>query len=79
MSYFDVFEENTKNLPPIHLPCGGTAYFDRGSGISYRCECGATVGSIGMSQHCKDEQTKWDNWKKLGGKGWDVFTGAEEK
>lgn len=74
----DVFKENTKDLQNIFLPCGGTAYFDEDSGISYRCECGATVGSIGMSPHCKDEQTKWDNWKKLGGKGWDIFTGKAE-
>jgi hypothetical protein len=79
MMYDDVFIENTKDLKPIFLPCGGTAHFDVGSGISYRCECGATVGSIGMPQACKDEQTKWDNWKKLGGKGWDMFTGEQEK
>ena len=58
---------------PMHLPCGGTAYWDEGSGISYRCECGSVVGSIGMPQSCKDEAQKYDNWKKLGGKGWDYF------
>jgi hypothetical protein len=61
----------------MRLPCGGTAYFDEGSGYGYRCwTCMAVVGSIGQSQHCKDEAAKWDNWEKLGGKGWDYF---EEK
>jgi hypothetical protein len=56
----------------MKLPCGGIAYFDEDSGISYRCElCGAVVGSIGQPQSCKDEMQKWDNWSKLGGKGWD--------
>jgi hypothetical protein len=34
----------------MRLPCGGIAYFDESSGISYRCECGAVVGSIGQPQ-----------------------------
>jgi hypothetical protein len=64
---------------PVKLPCGGVAYLDESSGISYRCElCGATVGSIGQSQHCKDEMAKWDAWEKLGGKGWDYFREPEE-
>lgn len=59
---------------PMHLPCGGTAYFDTSSGISYRCEdCMAVVGSIGQPQQCKDEMTKWENWKRLGGQDWDYF------
>ena len=63
----------------MKLPCGGWAYFDTSSGISYRCEdCGAVVGSIGQPQHCKDEMAKWDNWQKLGGQGWDYFAEAEE-
>jgi len=58
----------------MFLPCGGTAWFDTSSGIAYRCEdCGAVVGSIGQPQSCKDEADKWDNWEKLGGKGWDYF------
>ena len=62
------------NLPPIKLPCGGRAIFDQSSGISYRCEdCMAVVGSIGQPQRCKDESQKYENWKKLGGKGWDYF------
>ncbi len=61
-------------LDPMRLPCGGTAYFDESSGISYRCECGAVVGSIGMPQQCKDEMIKWENWAKLGGKDWDYFS-----
>lgn len=76
----NIYEENTKSLPEIYLPCGGIANFDHDSGISYRCEiCGAVVGSIGQPQQCKDEQKKWDNWKKLGGKGWDPITGEAEK
>lgn len=55
------------------LPCGGTAYFDESSGISYRCECGAVVGSIGMPQYCKDEAEKYRVIEALGGKGWDYY------
>jgi hypothetical protein len=67
---------------PLHdrmrLPCGGIAYFDEASGISYRCEvCMAVVGSIGQPDWCKDEAQKWDNWKALGGKGWDYFAEVE--
>lgn len=59
-------------LPDIKLPCGGVAYFDTDSGISYRCyHCNAVVGSIGQPQRCKDEAQKYKNWEKLGGKGWD--------
>lgn len=62
----------------MRLPCGGTAYLDESSGISYRCEdCMAVVGSIGQPQRCKDEAKKWDVWETLGGKGWDYF--AEDK
>lgn len=65
-------------LDPMPLPCGGIAYFDESSGISYRCElCNAVVGSIGQPQRCKDEAAKWDNWAKLGGKGWDYFAEIE--
>lgn len=72
-----------KTVPDIHteiyLPCGGTAFFDDGSGCSYRCECGATVGSIGMPRACREESDKWKAWKKLGGKGWDYFLGCAEQ
>lgn len=64
-------------IDPIRLPCGGTAYFDESSGISYRCECGAVVGSIGMPKSCQDEADKWKAWEALGGKGWDYFAEAE--
>ena len=64
-------------LDPMRLPCGGTAYFDESSGISYRCECGAVVGSIGMPQSCKDEVDKYRAWEAIGGKGWDYFEGVE--
>jgi len=60
----------------MRLPCGGTAYFDEGSGISYRCElCGAVVGSIGQPQQCKEEAEKYENWQRLGGRGWDYSRG----
>lgn len=62
---------------PIKLPCGGVAYFDEGSGCSHRCECGATVGSMGMSKHCKEAQEKQDMWEKLGGEKWDYYEGVE--
>ncbi len=63
-------------MDPMHLPCGGTAYFDEDSGISYRCEdCMSVVGSIGQPQHCKEETDKWEAWEKLGGKGWDYLAG----
>ena len=61
------------NYDPMRLPCGGTAYFDESSGISYRCECGAVVGSIGMPAQCHLEMRRWDLIEKLGGKGWDYF------
>lgn len=63
---------------PIHLPCGGIAYFDEGGGgYGHRCEhCGAVVGSIGQPRHCKDEAQKYENWVKLGGKGWDYRKGV---
>lgn len=70
---------NHSMLDPMCLPCGGIAYWDESSGISYRCECGAVVGSIGMPQSCKDEAAKWENWEKLGGKGWDYFAEYEER
>ena len=63
----------------MKLPCGGIAYFDEDSGISYRCElCNAVVGSIGQPKRCKEEAQKHDNWKTLGGKGWDYFAEIEE-
>ena len=62
---------------PLHLPCGGEAFFDYESGISYRCErCGAVVGSVGQPQACKDEENKYIILEKLGGKGWDYDKGC---
>jgi hypothetical protein len=69
-------------MKPMHLPCGGTAYFDYASGISYRCEtCYAVVGSIGMPQAC---QASIDLYNKvlptLGSKiKWNFETGKEEE
>jgi hypothetical protein len=61
---------------PMYLPCGGVAYFDPDSGISYRCEtCFAVVGSMGQPQSCKEEAKKYDVWKELGGQGWDYNKG----
>lgn len=61
----------------IYLPCGPRAEFDHGSGYAYRCDyCGAVVNSIGQPQRCKDEAQKYENWKLLGGKGWDYDNGG---
>lgn len=62
---------------PLKLPCGGIAHFDEGSGCSHRCECGATVGSMGMSKRCKEAQEKQDMWEQLGGKEWNYYEGVE--
>jgi len=75
--YIDDDIWSNKEYPPMYLPCGGVAYFDESSGISYRCEhCNAVVGSIGQPQQCKDEAQKYENWKTLGGKGWDYNKGC---
>lgn len=65
-------------MDTMYLPCGGTAYFDEESGISYRCECGAVVGSIGMPKACQDETEKWEIQKALGGQGWDYYEEKEQ-
>ena len=63
----------------MKLPCGGIAYYDENSGISYRCgHCMAVVGSIAQPQRCKDEEAKWANWEALGGKGWDYYAEPDE-
>ena len=73
-----IIKDGIVRLCPMKLPCGGTAYFDEASGISYRCEdCGAVVGSIGQPRECVEEAKKYDNWEKLGGEGWDYFAEAE--
>lgn len=70
---------NREVYDAMKLPCGGIAYFDEDSGISYRCElCGATVGSIGQPQRCKDEAQKYRIWEELGGKGWDYYAELDE-
>ena len=86
MGYFEdlsdnpIFQENTRGLGPMYLPCGGRAIFDIQSGISYRCEhCMAVVGSIGQPQSCKDEAKFWEEWKKISGYGWDYFEGKPEE
>ena len=68
-----------REMKPIKLPCGGRAVFDESSGISYRCEdCMAVVGSIGQPQRCKDAAQKYENWRALGGEGWDYFPEVKE-
>jgi hypothetical protein len=61
----------------LHLPCGGIAHYDHGSGIGYRCECGAVVGSIGMPKQCSEEAEKWITIERLGGRGWDYVNGRQ--
>jgi hypothetical protein len=61
---------------PMYLPCGGVAYFDPDSGISYRCEtCFAVVGSMGQPRSCKEEAKKYEAWEAIGGQGWDYNKG----
>ena len=63
-------------MKPMYLPCGGLAYFDHNSGISYRCEdCGAVVGSIGQPRECADEAKKWDSYEKAKMWKWDYEKG----
>jgi len=65
-------------VDPMRLPCGGTAYWDEASGISYRCQdCMAVVGSIGQPQRCKDAAKKYENWAAMGGEDWDYFKEVE--
>jgi hypothetical protein len=60
----------------LHLPCGGTGYFDESSGYSYRCEsCMAVVGSIGQPQRCKDENSLIETEAALSGKNYNYKTG----
>ena len=63
----------------MKLPCGGIAYYDENSGISYRCgQCMAVVGSVAMPSECRQEMDKWDLMEMLGGKGWDYYADPEE-
>lgn len=63
----------------MKLPCGGIAFFDESSGISYRCEyCGAVVGSIGQPRECKEEAAKWDAYEAAGMWKWNYKTGERE-
>lgn len=65
-------------VPPIiFLPCGSRAHFD--GDFSYRCaDCFAVVGSVGQPVRCQEEEHKWKNFKRLGGKGWDYELGQQE-
>jgi hypothetical protein len=63
-----------------HLPCGGRAEFDHGSGFSYRCEhCCAVVGSIAMPSECRSEMDKYEKvLPALGSKvRWNYEEGCE--
>lgn len=61
----------------IISPCGGVALFD--GDYSYRCtSCFAVIGSIGQPRECVAEADKYDNWKAMGGKGWNYEKGCVE-
>lgn len=78
MNHTDL-DEDWNTHRGMRLPCGGTAYFDVGSGISYRCEdCGAVVGSIGQPRECRDEADKWYAYEKSGMWRWNYQTGKSE-
>lgn len=62
----------------MYLPCGGRAYFDVSSGVSYRCECGAVVGSIGQPRSCKEEADNWRAYERAGLWKWNYETGERE-
>jgi len=62
----------------VLLPCGGQAYFDFSSGISYRCDtCGAVVSSIGQPRECVEQAKKYEVITALGGRGWDYKKGEQ--
>jgi hypothetical protein len=63
----------------LRLPCGGTAYYDEGSGCAHRCKCGAVVGSVSMPRECKSALDKYDIvLPALGSKiRWDFYRGRE--
>ena len=69
----------SKPVKPVHLPCGGVAYFDQDSGISYRCEtCFAVVGSVGQPKSCREAAAKYDVLRRLGSNvKWDYNKGCE--
>lgn len=54
---------------PVYMPCGGTAYFDHSSGISYRCDvCNSVLGSVGMPQECREIYRKMELLDVIAGK-----------
>ena len=62
---------------PLLLPCGGAAHFDTESGCSFKChKCNATVGSPEQPRACVEAAEKYEQWEKLGGKGWDLIKGT---
>lgn len=70
-------ETDDGSMVPVkqYQPCGGVALFD--GGWSYRClDCLAVVGSMGQPSSCKEQAAKYENWQKLGGKGWDYDKGC---
>jgi len=63
----------------MSMPCGSVAEFDHGAGYGYRChDCMAVIGSIGQPRSCKEEQEKYRNWAKVGGKDWEYFPNDEK-
>lgn len=68
------------NSKYISMPCGSIAELDYGAGYGYRChDCMAVIGSMGQPRSCKDEQEKYRNWEKLGGKGWEYFPNENKR
>ena len=62
-------EISTARYPPKILLCGSVAYFDEGSGCSYRCSyCSATVGSVSMPKRCQELYQMEEVVDKLKGK-----------
>ena len=68
-------EEN--EYPPMQLPCGGIAWLDPDSSTyGFRCSsCFAVVGSVGQPRDCREEESKWEVQKTLGGRGWNYVKG----
>jgi hypothetical protein len=71
-------KHTVREFTPLAMPCGGTAEFDYSSGCAHRCTtCMSVVGSIGMPRECKEMMDMYDNWQKLGGRGWNYVLGQE--
>jgi hypothetical protein len=70
----EIYDEKPYYRRFMHMPCGSIAQFASEAGYGYRCQdCMAIIGSIGQPRSCKEEQEKYRNWAKLGGKDWEYF------